>query len=148
MYDQLNLNSPLRCFFVDDTKELVVPKLLQDVECEWHTFRSLREFHNSEELKSAPADVIVLDYYLNDSGTQTGSDAMHILYSLYSSKKWLLPRAVFNSSDSSCNDIMRKLWATYNGPLLVPQVQLSVNTPVPRRVSSVAAHFRRNKKIK
>ena len=138
--------APMRCFFIDDTKDLAVPKELQGESCDWTVFRSLREFRTSEVFKTQPADVVVFDYYLNRNGTQTGRDAIEILVSRYTAEGWALPRAAFNSSDSECNDRMRKQWLSYGGPLLSPVVPVASASATPiRKASDVAAHFRRNK---
>lgn len=137
---------PLRCFFIDDTKPLETPKALQDEVCDWTVFRSLREFRTSEVFKTQPADVAVFDYYLNGNGSQTGLDAIEIMVSRYTAQGWPLPRAAFNSSDSECNERMRKIWLSYGGRLVQVELPSEVlSAPSPRKVSGVAAHFRRNK---
>lgn len=139
-------SKPLRCFFIDDAKPLETPEALKDEVCDWTVFRSLREFRTSEVFKTQPADVVVFDYYLNGNGTQTGRDAIEILVSRYTAEGWVLPRAAFNSSDSECNDRMRKQWLSYGGQLLSPMAPVASASATPiRKTSGVAAHFRRNK---
>lgn len=138
-------NAPLRCFFIDDTKELSVPSVLRDSACDWTVFRSLHELRNSEVFLSAPADVVVFDYYLNERGTQTGKHAIHLLASEYHDKGWALPRATFISSDPSCNDAMQAVWLAYDGPLLMPPKPVIATAGAERKKTGVAQFFRRNK---
>lgn len=130
-------------FFIDDLRNLEIHPYLEKVDIEWHVFRNLRSFVNSDVYNKVKADYISFDFYLD--GSVRGTDFIFQILHDYKEKNWDLPIASFHSSDKSRNDLMQELWESHGGRSLEnlkPVTEVVINKPL----SSVAKHFRRNKK--
>lgn len=132
-------------FFIDDTRELEIPHQFQQVtsESDWIVFRHVRDMVRSEVFEDQPAQFVCFDYYLEHPFT--GMDAMHEIVYHYEANGWSLPTASFHSSDPSMNLKMKEAWVEFGGPI-IGEVPKSAVQSSPKPLSSVAKHFRRNKK--
>lgn len=128
--------------FLDDTKPLEVPSELQGMDIEWTHFKSAREFLCSDYLEKTSPSYVVFDYYMERGFT--GEDMILEIISHAKSHNIPFPKAYFNSSDQCCNHKMFALWSA----LTQTNIEQSAvkSNEVKKKVSGVAAHFRRNKK--